>query len=245
MSDLPWLLMTRPAPDSARFADQLKTQGETGFRMIVSPLMQIEPCGSLPSMEAFRGLIFTSANGVAAYLDLNGPRDLPVFAVGKATEKAARRAGFATQSADGDSAALIEMLRHRRPDAPLLHLRGAHTSGDIAETLTELGLETAEAVIYDQRALSISRAAASALSGSEPVVAPIFSPRTAALFASHGRITAPLLVAAMSEAVAKAALPLHSRVLRVATQPDARAMTACVVALLREARAMSGRDSAV
>ena len=59
-------------------------------------------------------LVFTSANGVAAFAALTPDRALPVFTVGDATAEAARAAGFAAvRSAGGDIGMLAALLRGR------------------------------------------------------------------------------------------------------------------------------------
>lgn len=232
---LPVLLMTRPEAQSVAFAGALG-RAEEDFRLVVSPLIGVEVTGPLPEQDGLRGLVFTSANGVRAWCQLGGRRDLPAFTVGAATAEAAAAEGIAATSADGDAEALIAMLMERRPDAPLMHARGRHSRGDVAGRLSAAGIETRAAVIYDQPVRPLSHAALSALAGNVPVVAPLFSPRTAALL-SEVTPVAPLCVAAMSEAVAKALLPLHKRYLRIASRPESAAMRDLVADLLQQVRA--------
>ncbi len=230
---LPVLLLTRPEAQSRAFAATLADAGP--FRLVISPLIGIAPTGALPDMDGFRGLIFTSVNGVAAYRALGGP-PLPAFAVGEATAEAARAAGMTALAADGFAETLIAILKERRPPGPLLHIRGRHARGDVAARLTAAGLPVATAILYEQPALPPTPEARAALSGPETIVAPVFSPRTGALF-SELEVQAPLLVAAMSEAVAKALAPLHKQDLKIASRPDSASMRELVADLLRRARA--------
>lgn len=230
---LPILLMTRPEAQSRAFAEALGRDGED-FRLLVSPLIGISFCGSLPDMAPFAGLVFTSANGVAAYRELGGPKR-PCFTVGDATARAARAAGFEATSAEGTVEDLIALLKARRPAAPLLHVRGRHSRGDLAGRLSADGLPVRALVAYDQPAQPPSAAARAALAGRQTVLAPVFSPRSAALF-SQLSVQAPLVVAAMSEAVAKALLPLHKQDLKTAARPDSDAMRELVAGLLRQLR---------
>lgn len=230
---LPVLLMTRPEPQSRAFAASLA--GTEAFRLVISPLIGIAYGGDLPDMAGIRGLIFTSANGVAAYLDRGGP-PRPAFTVGEATAEAARAAGMSATSAEGTAETLIALLKQSRPSGPLLHVRGRHARGDVAGRLTAAGVPVTAAILYDQPALAPTPEAKAVLSGQDPVVAPVFSPRTGALL-SQETVQAPLLVAAMSEAVVKALAPLHKQDLKIASRPESAAMRELVADLLRRARA--------
>jgi uroporphyrinogen-III synthase len=108
---------------------------------------------------------------------------------------------------------------------PVLVARGVHTRGDLAERLRGRGLEVEESVLYDQVAVPLSRAAQMVLAGSSPVVAPVFSPRSASLLAAK-HASAPMTVLAISEATA-AAWTGNGTVV-VASSPDAAAMCALV-----------------
>jgi uroporphyrinogen-III synthase len=203
------------------------------FTPIFSPLIGISFLGKLPVMDGYSGLVFTSAHGVKAYVNAGGPK-LPAFTVGNATALAAETAGISAQSADGNADDLVKWLAGIQDIGPLLHVRGVFAQGNVAERLTARGITTAEAVLYDQPEIPLNLAAHSALLGETPVVAPVFSPRTAALLAKN-RIKAPLLVAAMSEAVAKPLAGLHKMELKVAARPESPAMVKLVTELLERA----------
>lgn len=232
---LPILLLTRPEAASARFAKQC---GDFGLRFdtVISPLFRIEATGSLPDTSAAGGLIFTSANGVAVWLAQGGRRDLPVYTVGDTTARAAEAAGMRAHSAGGAADDLINWLIAHSPAVPLLHLHGRHTRGDVAARLTMAGLTCESGVIYDQPAQPLSAEARAALMGPAPVIVPVFSPRTAELLAQE-RAQAPLLVAAMSEAVVNALGSLHKQDLKVAARPESVAMREVVLDLLKRAEA--------
>lgn len=231
---LPVLLLTRPQRASEAFARDLAAEG-LRFRPVISPLISIEITGPLPDTDAANGLIFTSANGVSAWMQLGGRADLPVFAVGPATARAAQTAGLKTQSADGSVEDLYAALLAQRPEGPLLHLHGAHVRGNLAARLTDAGLTCRSAVVYDQPAQHLTAEARAALGGNVPVVAPVFSPRTGKLLARECA-NAPLLVAAMSEAVSNALAPLHKQELIVAQKPESEEMKKAVSRLLSQAR---------
>ncbi|MGH1412535.1 MAG: uroporphyrinogen-III synthase [Pelagimonas sp.] len=229
----PILLMTRPTARSEAFLAQLPDR--SAFTAIMSPAMGIEFMGDLPDMTRFKGVIFTSVNGVTAYARQNGPC-LQAFAVGGATALAAQDAGLAVQSADGNADDLVNLLTEQQNPGPFLHVRGTHSTGDVAKRLTDAGIVTIEAILYDQPKLPLSSQACDALIGEIPVIAPVFSPRTAALLAKN-RIKAPLLVAAMSEAVVKPLLGLHITELKIAARPESIHMANLVTDLLESVRA--------
>lgn len=232
---LPVLLLTRPHAASERFAARLRQDG-LQFRAVISPLFTVEVTGPLPDVSLARGLIFTSANGVMAWQALGGRTDLPVFAVGPATARAAEEAGMRAQDGGGSAEELTRQILADRPTAPLVHLHGTHVRGDIAARLSAAGIPCTGAAIYDQPPCPLNAEARAALYGQVPVVAPVFSPRTGELLAKECA-KAPLLVAAMSQAVVNALSPLHKRKLKVAQRPESEAMREVVSDLLNRALA--------
>lgn len=230
----PVLLLTRPEAGSRRFLADLAAEGVTGFTPIISPLLGIEVTGPLRDLDGAGGAIFTSANAVRAYMALGG-RPLPLcYTVGDATARAAREAGFAPRSAGGNADALVAMIRAEAPGERLVHFRGTHARGEVAGRLAAAGLHAGDAVIYDQPAQELSAAAKAALDGDVPVIAPLFSPRSAAQFAGVPRGRAPLIVAAMSRDVAAALGALYVTRLEIPAQPDAVDMRRVVIGLLKD-----------
>lgn len=196
----PVILLTRPAPDSAAFA-ALLAERLPEVRVVISPLLRVEVTGDLPA-EA-DGLIFTSRNGVRAYAALGGPAR-PCYCVGPGTAAEARAAGFEAKSAGGDVSDLEALIRAEAPAGRWLHLHGRHVRGDLAGALRRAGIAAEGVAIYDQRAQPLSEEARAVLAGDAPVVAPVFSPRTAKLLSQGENPRAPVYVVAMSAAVAAA-----------------------------------------
>ncbi|EAR53118.1 hypothetical protein OG2516_11661 [Oceanicola granulosus HTCC2516] len=218
----PVLLVTRPAPAAERFAEAV--QARVGpVQSLISPLQEIVHCDPGPLPEA-GALVLTSANGAAAAdrLGLGGE----AWCVGPQTAAAARAAGLEAVAAEGDADSLVALLRARRPAGPLLHLRGAHARGDVARRLTEAGLPCAERVVYRQEPRPPTPQAWALLRGDAPLVVPLFSPRSAALFAALTPIDAPLHLVAISAATAGPLAALASRECRVAPAPEGEAVLA-------------------
>jgi len=223
------LLMTRPRPASEAFAAGLRVAGG-GFDLVISPLIRVVPLGHLPDMERFSGLVFTSAQGVARYVALNGPRRMG-YAVGGATAQAARAAGLHVTSADGDADALVALIRAHPPTGPLLHVRGQHSRGQVVDKLRQAGIATQDVVVYDQVLEPLSDAAKDALRNRR-VVCPVFSPRSAAHLADQATDARDLNIVAMSPAVAAELPDLKTGKMVVSPRPQAQAMQRATLDLL-------------
>jgi uroporphyrinogen-III synthase len=222
------ILLTRPAEQGARFAEQLVHRFGTRVTILQSPLIAPRLPGPVLPQGPFRAVIFTSETAVAAARDLPGlPR--VAFTVGDRTALAAHAAGFTARSAEGDADALVALLLRTDP-GPVLHLHGTDTRGDVVGRLRAAGLRAEGAVVYAQEPQPLTDAAQGWLDGDQPVIVPLFSPRSAALFCAV-RAKAPLWLAALSPAVDDAAtLPAARRV--IAARPDAPAMLDAVADLL-------------
>lgn len=220
-------LLTRPAAASARFAEALRESFGPDARIVISPLMQPEFLHPVLPVGPFDALILTSEIGAEAARRLSADGvALPgqAVCVGDRTAQAAEAAGFQAVTAKGDAAALVRLIATQTPGARYLHLRGQDTTGQIAQQLDSIGISTAEAVVYCQQPQPLTRQAAALLSGPDPVVVPLFSPRSADLLAAFGPFRAPLWIAALSPAVAERSQAMHPARLAVATLPDARAL---------------------
>ncbi|MGV6849675.1 MAG: uroporphyrinogen-III synthase [Marinibacterium sp.] len=202
----PVLLLTRPAAASQRFVDRLGQDMDRDIldclRLVVSPLVRIAPLKDRIDLGPARGLILTSANGVAMAGRLLPHRDMPVYTVGQATAQAAELEGWKAVCAGRTADELVAGMPGLAPPVPLAHLHGRHTRGNIAVRLSEAGIPVRGHAIYDQLEEKLTSDAASALAGPAPVIAPLFSPRTAALLTDQGRISAPFYPIALSQAVA-------------------------------------------
>ncbi len=238
------LLMTRPRAAAKRFMARLAPDLRDRLRVIYAPLLEIVGLPDPVALDGMRGVIFTSANGVAAARERGVRPSLPVSCVGDATAEAARRAGWTVDDSFETADALVAALSARHPQAPLLHLRGVHARGDIAGRLTAMGIETRAQALYDQQLVALSDAARKALQGDDPVIVPLFSPRTARQFADAGRGHAPLYLAAISEAAAKPLENMNHSALIVADRPDGAAMAEAVGCLTDQASRVEGPRAA-
>ena len=207
------VLITRPQVQAEAFAAALEAAAPGCWRPLVAPLIRIVAHGSPPSLEGLAAVIFTSANGVAFAPSAPG---LPAFCVGARTTEAARAAGFAARAMGPDAATLTARLIAERPVAGRwLHLRGRHTRGNVAETLSAAGLDVGEAVVYDQQPCDLDEDLRAALTGGGIGALTLFSPRTAALLRARlgeSTIAPGCTVVCLSPAVAEALGPVPGAV---------------------------------
>lgn len=240
----PTILITRPEPSAAAFAKQLQKVIGTKAKIILSPVLQIEPCGDLPDLAPIRHLIFSSRHGVEAFARLSDRRDIPAYAVGDATAQAGRDIGLSVTACGGDARQMLKRICRDAPAGPFLHLRGEHTTGNLAQDLNHAGSETYEAVIYRQRALGLTKEAKECLLKKAPVILPLFSPRSARLVLDGAIVKAPLFVAAISKNVADEMPPGLVHDVVVAQDPTAHAMLDTVHGLFDAAKRLEGGNTA-
>ena len=143
------LLLTRPQADSEKLARYLAARGVSS---VIEPLLTIRVRKG-PSLDTagVAALAFTSANGVHAFTKRSLRRDLPVFAVGDATARAARDAAFKeVKSAMGDVNDLAHLLSQAlSPKAgPILHPAASQVAGDLAGRLIDAGFTYRREAIY-------------------------------------------------------------------------------------------------
>ncbi|PSL15089.1 uroporphyrinogen-III synthase [Shimia abyssi] len=223
----PTILLTRPVEAGQEFAAKLAQVG-VSEPIVCSPSMRVEP-EEVPGLAGVEGVIFTSQNGVAA---VDG-RDLPAWCVGDATAAAARSKGWRAISAGGDAETLYQRILADAPQGPLLHLRGEHARGALAERLSGVGVRTRDQVVYRQVSQELNEGAKRLLAGKYPVLVPLFSPRTARLLVEAGPFTAPIYAVVISDAVAENLAGLECEVVEVAQNPDATSMIAAIRRLIR------------
>ncbi|HZS81652.1 MAG TPA: uroporphyrinogen-III synthase [Stellaceae bacterium] len=231
-------LITRPAADAEPLAAALRARGIVPW---VEPLLTIRPvAGPPPDLAGVQAILFTSANGVRAFVAASQRRDLPVLAVGDATAAAAEALGFAdVASAGGDVASLAALARARlAPEkGALFHAAGSVTAGDLAGELAAAGFALRRAVLYAaEPATALSPALVAAIRRGAIALAFFFSPRTAASFV---RLAAAACLAGdamtalcLSPAVAAALAPLGWRRIVTAAAPRQAALLAALDAFL-------------
>ena len=216
------LLMTRPAAGSRAFVAALPDAVTERCDVVISPLIDIQPVAAdLPDCDA---AIFTSTHGVA-----HGPQALGrvAFCLGQATTNAATMAGWKAQQMGQDAKTLVAALTAQRPTGHLVHFSGTHTRGDVAAANS--------VAVYDQVLLPLSDVAQNRLKGSDPVIVPLFSPRSALHFSEDALCKAPLYLGAISPAAAANCAGVDHLALQIAGNPDRGGMIEVVQKLLAQA----------
>jgi uroporphyrinogen-III synthase len=215
----PILLLTRPRPAALAFAESL----QRACTVVVSPLLKIVPMEAVPKISTDTGAIFTSQNGVI--LDGAGRN---AWCVGARTTEVARARHWNARCAGSNADALVTYLLTNPPKQPMVHFRGVHTRGEVCKRLKDNGLSVTEQIAYDQVAQPLTADARAVLDGSTPVIVPLFSPRSAALFSSIRPGSAPLTLVAMSQDVGDAVMKIHYDRLEIAGKPTAESMRAII-----------------
>ena len=220
----PVLLLTRPEPQSQRFAAQFRQRFGADWPIVISPLMALVATAPVPDLAPFAGLILSSESAVAMLAGSGQKVTMPCYCVGARTADAARALGATVVAVGQDAAELAGMMTLLAPLGRMVHLCGTHVAGDLANRLSSAGIETVSLAIYDQIAKPMTAQALSLLAGTRPLLVPLFSARSAQLFQDQTRNSrAPLWVVAFSPAVSGAVTRPVARH-RVAVRPDGAAM---------------------
>lgn len=178
------LMITRPSQDAASLAERLLN---LGHEVVLEPLLEIcFRAGVVVPLNGAAAILATSANGVRAIAGASGRRDLPVFAVGDATAREARAAGFdrvVSAAGDVDSLAATVVDNLNPAAGHLVHAAGTRVAGDLHGLLTAHGFRIERVALYEARtAKMLSQSGAEAIKRGEIDGVLLFSPRTASTF---------------------------------------------------------------
>lgn len=230
------VIVTRPAEASQELAAELAT---LGIETLSAPMLTVEPLAPEAGLpDTVQALLVTSGNGAEGAARLTDRRDLPVLAVGDATARIAREAGFETvETASGDAGDLAALVAGRCDPAagPVIWVSGEAVSTDLAADLAGRGFVVGRRVAY--RTVPSDRIpdpTVAALRDGEVEGILFFSPRSAEAFATLvsrlGLEPACRRVAAycMSDTIAQAASKLPWRAIHVSDGPTKAALVAAV-----------------
>src|SRR5262245_14637602 len=233
-------LITRPEEDAAPLAAALN---QRGIETTIESLLAIRTLTDAElDLSGVQAILFTSANGVRAFAELAaaksaaGWREIPALAVGDATARTARAAGFAQVAAAGGNVESLAELVSAKLDpqkGPLFHAAGSAVAGDLAGLLGGRGFELRRAMIYEARpAESLSSGTLDALRAGAFDLMLFFSPRTAGTFTALTQAVGDKAVdgcrgaaaLCLSPAVAGAISALPFRTVETADHPDLPSM---------------------
>ncbi len=220
------VLITRPQPGADATA---RLVAAMGLRPVVAPVLEVTGgAPRLPSPAALQAILVTSGNAIPGLG--GGHFGVPLLAVGDATARQARDAGFTeVRSARRDAEALAALVaRDCSPAGKTLLLACGEGQGTrLAADLRQSGFRVIRRIAYAAAPVRrLSEAAQSSLAGNDLKAALFFSPATARAFVALfrqaptdydlGRVEA----LAISPATAAALTPLAWRRVRVASHPN-------------------------
>ena len=186
------VLVTRPEPAALLTAAKLT---DAGFEPLLLPLSRTVPLGfSVPDIR-FDALTVTSANAFRHAGHALPSRDMPLFAVGEGTARAACEAGF-TDVVDGggDAVRLAETMRRTLPQrARVLYLAGRVRQPIFEERISAAGLDMTVCDVYDIETIDYPRDELQRILGTQPLAAVMLYSGVAAekFVEAMGRIAPP------------------------------------------------------
>lgn len=177
-------LLTRPEEDSHKLAQNLT---RLGHRITSAPLLRIDYFDRNEiDLTNFQAVLFTSANGVRAFIRNSQNRAIACYAVGDATAAEATKAGFqAIFTAGGDVNKLAELVMQKlKPDAGgLLHVSGKDTAGNLSGILDRAGFQATRKQLYKAaKATALPQKTQNLIKSRIITHIPFYSPRTAKAF---------------------------------------------------------------
>ncbi len=185
------LLITRPKEDADPLANLLR---KAGHQPVIFPLLSIVyEKGATTKLASYKlndvqALLMTSANGVRSFAHADKRRAFKVMAVGEATAKVARQAGFKdVVVAGGDVEALAKTVKETLdPQAGLLlHGAGTKLAGDLKGLLEKEGFHYERLSLYHaDKTQNLSASLINQFKEGMIDGVTLYSPRTADSFAA-------------------------------------------------------------
>lgn len=218
----PRLLIPRPFEQGQAFARSVEDRMPGRWKCLMHPVMEIQFFDvPVPQGEA----IFTSANGVAAWVRATDRRGI-AHCVGPRTTAEAATAGFVARQAGATAAELINTLA-ALPSNGFVHLRGAHARGNVAHRLGIAGHQVTDLVGYAQQPVALPEWVSQDLTAGGIAAVTLFSPRSARLLhraLGGGRLDPQCTLFCLSHAVASAAALFRAERVHIAVRPDGGAI---------------------
>lgn len=148
--------VTRPKLDAH---NQVQILSDLGIGTIAYPLLNVTFFNQDLNITAlktphtkYQAVVFTSANGVRAFVKNNGIRNIPVFAVGDVTTESARENGFTNiTTAQGDVVSLADSIREKLSphDGDIYHPASTIVARDLGTLLSDYGYTVDRQVVYN------------------------------------------------------------------------------------------------
>ena len=229
---MPKILLTRPQAQAHHLADELTAKGVQPDQIIIDPIMKIAPVEAHCDIPVYTGLIITSANALSYLPTALRGSQLPCYCVGHSTSQDARALGLNAYHLADTAKALCDALPTRSHEGPLLHLRGTHTTLDMAKHFRSTSLRVENLVVYEQIALPLQAETHEKLRQFSPVILPIFSARSARLLGKIALDWRPHWAVALSPAIAALCHEAGFGQITTAARPNRQAMMAVITPLM-------------
>jgi uroporphyrinogen-III synthase len=231
------LLVTRPEPDAMKLAGRLQ---DIGLEATVEPLLRVSyEDGDAVELDGVAALIATSRHGLRALMGnpvLAAARHIPVFTVGRATAREARRMGFErVLVGPGTAAELVPAIAATLDSSEglLMHLAGEALAVDLKGDLEQLGFRVLQPAVYRMEAAqALSASTIDQLNDGDIEGVILMSPRTARVYAGliqRHRLTLAsqrLVHFCLSRAVANGLAPLGDVPVAIPDWPTLQALLA-------------------
>ena len=178
------VLITRPIHDAYETAALLKNHE---IDSLITPLLTINHNFRAEiDLSGVQAILVTSLNGSRALASAISSREIPIFAVGDASAKIAKKDGFSVvSSANGSIKDLTELIRQElQPDkGTIVHACGSNVAGNLVGDLIHEGYKIISSTLYEVKEVStLPDAAYSALLNDSITNILFYSPLSASLF---------------------------------------------------------------
>lgn len=239
------ILITRPEAEAAATAEMVR---HCGLDPLCVPVLEIRETGAvLPDFSLYKGIVFSSAAGVRAFVARGAdPRwfSKKVFAVGDHTAALARQAGWSdVVSAAGTMADLVALMRETlESPARLAHFRGRDVRHNPAEDLEPDGYRVDGIVLYEANPVpTLPPHIIAALQDYGIHAVMFYSARSAAAFAAVLRRDWPeadlrgTKALCLAHSVVESAMGLNWGEILVSPTPDQAGMQSLLNQIVRDA----------
>ena len=230
------VLVTRASPSAEKTAARLAALGHTPVLLSLARAIHDQAATKAALENAKGALVVTSAEALRSLeaLPVSAIHTL-VYAVGEATAKAARTAGFLNvRAAEGTGLSLAALIAKDLKGAdqivPLTYLAGSPRSPDLEATLAADGIALDVVEAYRMEAIEPDAFALDALLEHPPEAVLVYSQESALRFfrlpavSAHPDRFSQTLFACISEKAASAVPPRFSDMIRIAEAPDEAAL---------------------
>lgn len=173
------VLITRPIIDAQETADFLK---KNGVETLIDPMMIIEGLNNSQSdIKTFEHIIFTSKNGIRAFIENFDDRSLTAWCVGDETARMAKEEGFHTvHSAQGTAQDLERLITDNLIPQPIIRVWRNGQDDTFSKYLADLGYGVQSLPLYNiNPAPELSQATISAIKEKKIEHIIFYSPQTA------------------------------------------------------------------